>query len=220
MSAKQTNIRPGGVLDDPIISSPQRDDSSSQAQKLRPFMRIVLDEMVNDPDPVAPGSQGTVVDGDEYQVIVDWDEEVGRSLHLIPGVDRYHVIDPHSPEELEKSFINLGCVQDRVRSKSREHVNDSRCPRCGKLFELRRGAVSRRICVTGISICPECGQQEAIEDFVLHSTEYGVNVDFTVPRNGNYTGYEAEVEGDKEKLKIVILPISKWYIVKVWTSGT
>ena len=46
------------------------------------------------------------------------------------------------------------------------------------------------------------------------------DVNVTVPRNGNHTGYEAETEGEKEKLKIVILPISKWYIVKVWTSGT
>ena len=215
----------GGVLDDPIISSRayhHRDGTTSivstvdDGRDLRPFMRIVLDEMVNDPDPVAPGSQGTVVDGDEYQVIVDWDEEVGRSLHLIPGVDRYHILDPSDTGEMEQSWMNLAAIQSKLTGDL-----DSRCPRCGKLFDCKRGAISRRVTCCNISICPECGQQEAIEDFVMNAHSLGIeDVNVTVPRNGNHTGYEAEVEGDKEKLKIVILPISKWYIVKVWTSGT
>ena len=84
---------------------------------LHTFMRIVLDDMPEDPDPVKPGSQGTVVDYDEYQILVDWDEDVGRSLHLIPGVDKYHVLNVDNSEELEKSWLNLAVIQDKLRDR-------------------------------------------------------------------------------------------------------
>ena len=81
-----------------------------------------------------------MVDGDEYQVIVDWDEKVGRSLHLIPGVDRYHVLDPSDTAEMEQSWMNLAAIQSKLTDDL-----DSRCPRCGKLFDCKRGAISRRV---------------------------------------------------------------------------
>lgn len=55
--------------------------------------RIELVSMTNDPLPMEPGSQGTVrgfCEGSGLdQVWVEWDPEVGRSLCLIPGVDRW-----------------------------------------------------------------------------------------------------------------------------------
>jgi outer membrane usher protein FimD/PapC len=52
--------------------------------------RIRLTLMVNDPDPVPIGSEGTVTGGNGAQMYVDWDN--GRSLILIPGEDRWTVI--------------------------------------------------------------------------------------------------------------------------------
>ena len=210
---------------------------------LHTFMRIVLDDMPEDPDPVAPGSQGTFVDYDDAgDLLVDWDpitlsdgSQVSRGLHLIPGVDRYHVIDPHSPEELEKSFKNLAVIQNRICGRDGrddrdgrdggDSGEDSRCPRCGQMFDCRRGAVSRRVRVCNISICPACGSKEAIEDFVVNGSSYGLDSVITVPEGRNKTGFPSEPvedEGEecekKEKLKIDVLPLSDWYIVKIWTG--
>jgi len=54
---------------------------------------IRLIEMPNDPDPIPPSSEGVVIevtDGPLAQIIVDWKN--GRSLALIPGVDRFEII--------------------------------------------------------------------------------------------------------------------------------
>ena len=56
--------------------------------------RIRLLSMPNDPDPIPAGSTGTVISvttGPFAQIEVDWDN--GRTLALIPGVDRFEVID-------------------------------------------------------------------------------------------------------------------------------
>ena len=52
--------------------------------------RIVLLDMPDDPDPIPPGTRGTVVRADHMQIIVDWDN--GRSLNLIPEVDSWEII--------------------------------------------------------------------------------------------------------------------------------
>lgn len=60
--------------------------------------------MENDPFPIPSGSRGTVqfVD-DAGQLIMKWDN--GSSLSLIPGEDRFHVIQPEESqaEQLEES---------------------------------------------------------------------------------------------------------------------
>ena len=58
-------------------------------------VRVRLLEMPNDPDPIPLGSTGTVTrvtDGPLGQIDVAWAS--GRSLSLVPGVDRFEVIKP------------------------------------------------------------------------------------------------------------------------------
>ena len=66
--------------------------------------RICLDKMENDPFPVLPGTKGTVrfVD-DAGNIIMKWDS--GGSLSLIPGEDKFHVIQPEQDqaEEMEEA---------------------------------------------------------------------------------------------------------------------
>ena len=56
--------------------------------------RIKLTKMENDPNPIAPGTQGTVLDvnqlGDEAQIKVKWDN--GRGLMLSYPHDKFEVI--------------------------------------------------------------------------------------------------------------------------------
>jgi hypothetical protein len=59
----------------------------------RPGDRIRLLSMSDDPDPIPAGATGTVLSvttGPYGLVEVDWD--CGRSLALIPWVDRFEVI--------------------------------------------------------------------------------------------------------------------------------
>ena len=64
--------------------------------------RIRLINMPDDPDPIPAGSTGTiesVTDGPLGQIHVKWDDS-GRTLSLVPGVDRFEVIErgPESDE--------------------------------------------------------------------------------------------------------------------------
>lgn len=53
--------------------------------------RIRMVEMIDDPDPILPGTEGTVTGADDAgHLFVDWDN--GRTLHVIPGIDIYNII--------------------------------------------------------------------------------------------------------------------------------
>jgi Domain of unknown function (DUF4314) len=60
--------------------------------------RIELIELADDPrdpNPISPGTRGTVSGGNGYQVLVDWDDE--SWLALLVGRDRYRVLDEKEP---------------------------------------------------------------------------------------------------------------------------
>lgn len=139
---------------------------------------------------------------------MEWDN--GRGLKLL-DIDRFHVIE--TEDELDRSFEWLGRKQEDSYDK---------CPRCGKHFDVRRGAVSRRITKLNIMICDLCGQQEAIEDFLLYGHKVGTEVKVFVPEGKNKTGYDTLDEFSEDKLQkgqridVRIKPVSGWYIVKEW----
>ena len=78
--------------------------------------RIRLVEMGPDPCPMEPGATGTVtgvvqsVAGDMtgYQIQVDWDPGVGRSLNLEHPVDKFEIIDPAR----ERQMADLIAIRD------------------------------------------------------------------------------------------------------------
>lgn len=122
---------------------------------MKAFMRIVLDDMPQDPAPIEAGEQATVAGYDDAgNLMVSWDN--GSKLDLIPGVDKFHVVE--TGEELEDSFNWLYKLQMELPDG-----NSSNCPRCGKPFDAHRGAVSRR---KYVMVCYLCGQQEAVENFL------------------------------------------------------
>ncbi len=60
---------------------------------VKPGDRIKLINMPDDPDPIPAGSEGIVIDvtdGPLAQITVKWDN--GRTLALIPGVDRFEIV--------------------------------------------------------------------------------------------------------------------------------
>ena len=53
--------------------------------------RICCDDMPDDPNPIKPGTCGTVREVDDAgNILMYWDD--GRSLSLIVGVDSFHII--------------------------------------------------------------------------------------------------------------------------------
>tara|TARA_R110000772_G_scaffold20466_5_gene56915 strand:- start:75890 stop:76144 length:255 start_codon:yes stop_codon:yes gene_type:complete len=53
--------------------------------------RVICIDMEGDPDPVPSGTEGTVKHVDDAgQIHMNWDN--GRTLALIPGVDKYKII--------------------------------------------------------------------------------------------------------------------------------
>ena len=189
----RTNVS-GGVLADPQLFN-----------SLRPGMRIVLDEMREDPYPVDAGMQGTVTSRDDSgDVQMRWDN--GSGLKLL-DIDSFHVVS--GEDELAVSFEYL---------KKQQEKGYNSCPRCGTTFDVRRGAVSRRIRKLNIAICDLCGQQEAVEDFISYGHKHDAEVKVFVPEEKNQTGYDLteETGDDGRRIDVKIKPLTDWHQVKLW----
>ena len=77
--------------------------------------RIRLLSMPDDPDPIPVGSTGTieaVTEGPLGQIHVKWDDS-GRTLSLVPGVDRFEIIE-RGPEPDQPTGPNPVAVPHSV----------------------------------------------------------------------------------------------------------
>jgi len=85
-------------------------------ETIRKGDRIRLLHMPDDPDPIPAGSTGTiesVTEGPLGQIWVRWDN--GRSLALVPGVDRFEVIErgpePEAPTGPNEVVVSRAVFQ-------------------------------------------------------------------------------------------------------------
>lgn len=91
-----------------------RDKVEQLRQRYPEGTRICLDSMENDPRPIPSGTKGTVITVDDAgQLFMKWDN--GCSLSLIPGEDRFHVIQPEEIcrrkcKKLRIPQKNLKCI--------------------------------------------------------------------------------------------------------------
>lgn len=58
--------------------------------------RVLLIEMPDDPLPVPPGTEGTVIGGEGDHLWMKWDD--GRTLNLIVGIDEFIVVPDFDDE--------------------------------------------------------------------------------------------------------------------------
>ena len=81
-----------------------RDKVEQLRQRYPEGTRICLDSMENDPRPIPSGTKGMVITVDDAgQLFMKWDN--GCALSLIPGEDRFHVIQPEEnlSEEMQET---------------------------------------------------------------------------------------------------------------------
>ena len=76
--------------------------------------RVRMNFMPNDPQPIAPGTEGEITGCDDAgQLLMRWSN--GRSLSLIPGVDDFTVIS--RPENAERPQDSNANAAPRKRNK-------------------------------------------------------------------------------------------------------
>ena len=73
-----------------------REELESLRERYPPGSRVILHSMVDDPNPIPPGTTGTLafID-DDADFYTQWDN--GRYLAVIYGVDRFDVAYPEPP---------------------------------------------------------------------------------------------------------------------------
>ena len=156
--------------------------------QLKVGCRLVVDEMKNDPQPVAPGSQGVFEGYDGAgDLLMLWDS--GSTLKLIEGVDQFHIVS--GDVEIETSLAHLHTQQESI-----ERDEEFECPRCGRVTSFRTRALSR---IADISVCEACGTMEAI----IAARAGGLNI--------NITGANADTARDFRRLEI-----RDWKKVREW----
>lgn len=70
---------------------PTREEAERLKAQYPAGTRIMLDLMPKDPNPIAPGTKGTVQSVDDGGMLnCVWDD--GRVLGVIPTIDKFHVI--------------------------------------------------------------------------------------------------------------------------------
>ena len=76
----------------------KRDQVEVIRQRYPAGTTIILDRMGEDPNPIAPGTKGTVLLVDDIG-IVHCSFENGRRLGLVPGEDSFHKLQPKDRNE-------------------------------------------------------------------------------------------------------------------------
>lgn len=111
-------------------------------------MRVRLVSMVDDPNPVAPGTEGTIRLVDGMGVIhVKWDD--GRTLGLIPGVDDY-VLQPAINDFFDKmNESSSGGPEIKSAIKKTPSVVNKSMPKSTKLSSTASSALKSSGIKTG-----------------------------------------------------------------------
>ena len=85
--------------------------------------RICCDGMSDDPQPIEPGTLGTVRGVDDAgSVMMKWDN--GRSLSLIPGVDSFHIVRQELKPVKEQETVKLTASEERLHGQLMEIAKD------------------------------------------------------------------------------------------------
>ena len=98
--------------------------------------RVRLLNMPDDPQPILPGTTGTVMGVDDAgQLLMKWDN--GRALSLLPGTDSFEVISRPKAKDVQrhKGEARLTTVQNR---RIRSFATRWRAPKLPCVFRDRR----------------------------------------------------------------------------------
>lgn len=112
------------------VSKPYKHLSRAEVQLIKETYpagtKIRLDEMPNDPNPIASGSTGIVNNiDDQGGLAIDWDG-FSRSLRLLPGVDKFTVLERPKTEYFlmgSNSVFDLGAYESREACMKSNYYN-------------------------------------------------------------------------------------------------